>query len=217
MKIKKLTSFALVLALAVAFVGCGKADGAKKEEDKNSTAQTQQENSDKNEDKKDDNNDKDNKNDKEDKDKLENEQEAEESIIVYNYDLDNEKLIENRIDGKKETPEQVFESLQNLGVIPKDAKMNSFDITEADGVETGILDVNKAFINSNLGSSAESLMLDAVAQTFIENFDIEQLQITVDGGDYESGHIVLGKGDYLKPQKTGLNQGTGEDVEADEN
>lgn len=214
MKIKKLTSLALVLALAVAFVGCSKTDSGKKEEDKNSTTQTQQENSDKNEDKKDDKNDKDN---KDDKDKLENEEEAEESIIVYNYDLDNEKLIENRIDGKKETPEQVFESLQNLGVIPKDAKMNSFDITEADGVETGVLDVSKEFVNSNLGSSAESLMLDAVAQTFIENFDIEQLQITVDGGDYESGHIVLGKDDYLKPQRTGLNQGTGEDVEADEN
>lgn len=205
MKIKKLTSLALVLALTVAFVGCSKTDAGSKPEDKNNTNQTQQETTDKDDDKKD------------DKDKLENEEEAEESIIVYNYDLDNEKLIENRIDGKKETPEQVFESLQNLGVIPKDAKMNSFDITEADGVETGILDVSKEFVNSNLGSSAESLMLDAVAQTFIENFDVEQLQITVDGGDYESGHIILGKGDYLKPARTGLNQGTGEDVEADEN
>lgn len=214
MKIKKLTSLALVLALAVAFVGCSKTDSGNKAEDKDKKPQTQQETTDKTDDK-DDKDDK--KEDKDDKDKLENEEEAEESIIVYNYDLDNEKLIENRIDGKKETPEQVFESLQNLGVIPKDAKMNSFDITEADGVETGVLDVSKEFVNSNLGSSAESLMLDAVAQTFIENFDIEQLQITVDGGDYESGHIVLGKGDYLKPQRTGLNQGTGEDVEADEN
>lgn len=211
MKIKKLTSLALVLALAVAFVGCSKTDSGNKTEDKDKKPQTQQETTDKTYDKDD------KKEDKADKDKLENEEEAEESIIVYNYDLDNEKLIENRIDGKKETPEQVFESLQNLRVIPKDAKMNSFDITEADGVETGVLDVSKAFVNSNLGSSAESLMLDAVAQTFIENFDIEQLQITVDGGDYESGHIVLGKGDYLKPQRTGLNQGTGEDVEADEN
>ena len=197
MKIKKLTSLALVLALAVAFVGCSKTDSGNKTEDKDKKPQTQQETTDKTDDKDD------KKEDKADKDKLENEEEAEESIIVYNYDLDNEKLIENRIDGKKETPEQVFESLQNLGVIPKDAKMNSFDITEADGVETGVLDVSKEFVNSNLGSSAESLMLDAVAQTFIENFDIEQLQIAVDGGDYESGHIVLGKGDYLKPQRTG--------------
>lgn len=209
MKIKKLTSLALALVLAVAFVGCSKTDEGNKSEDKNNnTAQTQQEDTNKDEDKKD---------DKEEQNKLENEEEAEESIIVYNYDLDNEKLIENRIDGKKESPEQVFKSLQNLGVIPKDAKMNSFDITEADGVETGILDVSKEFVNTNLGSSAESLMLDAVAQTFIENFDVEQIQITVDGGDYESGHIVLGKGDYLKPSRTGLNQGTGEDVEADEN
>ena len=60
-------------------------------------------------------------------------------------------------------------------------------------------------------------MLDAVAQTFIENFDVDQIQLTVDGKDYESGHIVLGEGDYLKPERTGLNQGTGEDIEADEN
>ncbi len=104
MKIKKLTSLALVLALAVAFVGCSKTDSGNKAEDKDKKPQTQQETTDKTDDKDD------KKEDKDDKDKLENEEEAEESIIVYNYDLDNEKLIENRIDGKKETPEQVFES-----------------------------------------------------------------------------------------------------------
>ncbi len=182
-----------------------------KAEDKDKKPQTQQETTDKTDDKDD------KKEDKDDKDKLENEEEAEEIKIVYNYYLDNQKLIETTLDGKTETPEQVFESLHNLGVIPKDAKMNRFDITESDGVENGVLDVSKEFVNSNLGSSAESLMLDAVALSFLDYFDIVQLQLSVDGGDYESGHIVLGKGDYLKPQRAGLNQGTGEDVEADEN
>lgn len=209
MKIKKLTSLAVALVLAFAFVGCSKTDAGNSTEDKdNNTTQTQQESSDKEEDKKD---------DKEENDKLASEETEEESIVVYNYDLENEKLIENEVKAKKEDPKVVFEELKNLGVIPKDAKLNSFDVTEANGTKTGLLDVNSAFINNNLGSGAESLMLDAVAQTFIENFDVNQIQLTVDGKDYESGHIVLGEGDYLKPERTGLNQGTGEDVEADEN
>ena len=209
MKIKKLTSLAVALVLAFAFVGCSKTDVGNSTEDKdNNTTQTQQESSDKEEDKKD---------DKEENDKLASEETEEESIVVYNYDLENEKLIENEVKAKKEDPKVVFEELKNLGVIPKDAKLNSFDVTEANGTKTGLLDVNSAFINNNLGSGAESLMLDAVAQTFIENFDVNQIQLTVDGKDYESGHIVLGEGDYLKPERTGLNQGTGEDVEADEN
>lgn len=209
MKIKKLTSLAVALVLAFTFVGCSKTDAGNSTEDKdNNTTQTQQESSDKEEDKKD---------DKEENDKLASEETEEESIVVYNYDLENEKLIENEVKAKKEDPKVVFEELKNLGVIPKDAKLNSFDVTEANGTKTGLLDVNSAFINNNLGSGAESLMLDAVAQTFIENFDVDQIQLTVDGKDYESGHIVLGEGDYLKPERTGLNQGTGEDIEADEN
>ena len=201
MKIKKLTSLAVALVLAFAFVGCSKTDAGNNTEDKdNNTTQTQQESS-----------------DKEENDKLDSEETEEESIVVYNYDLENEKLIENEVKAKKEDPKVVFEELKNLGVIPKDAKLNSFDVTEANGTKTGLLDVNSAFINNSLGSGAESLMLDAVAQTFIENFDVDQIQLTVDGKDYESGHIVLGEGDYLKPERTGLNQGTGEDVEADKN
>lgn len=38
MKIKKLTSLALVLALAVAFVGCSKTDSGNKTEDKDKTS-----------------------------------------------------------------------------------------------------------------------------------------------------------------------------------
>ena len=209
MKIKKLTSLAVALVLAFAFVRCSKTDAGNSTEDKdNNTTQTQQESSDKEEDKKD---------DKEENDKLASEETEEESIVVYNYDLENEKLIENEVKAKKEDPKVVFEELKNLGVIPKDAKLNSFNVTVANGTKTGLLDVNSAFINNNLGSGAESLMLDAVAQTFIENFDVDQIQLTVDGKDYESGHIVFGEGDYLKPERTGLNQGTGEDVEADEN
>ena len=219
MKIKKITSLAIALVLAVAFVGCSKTSAGNNTEDNNNnnTTQNQQENN--NNEDKDDKDDKNDVNDKDTQNDIEDdkEKEFEEKIIVYSYDIEKDKLVENEVSVKKDDPQSVFESLKKLGVVPKDSKMNSFDITEADGVDTGLLDVDAKFVNTNLGSGAESLMLDAVAQTFIENFDIDQIQLTVDGGAYESGHVYLGEGDYLKPANTGLNQGTGEDVEADEN
>ena len=41
-------------------------------------------------------------------------------------------------------------------------------------------------------------MLDSVARTYIKNMNVEQIKITVYGSNYESGHIVLEEGDYLK-------------------
>lgn len=211
MKLKKLTSLLVSLVVAFSFAGCSKVSSESNKDKKNESNQAVPY---------DDNDDKDNdavedsdKDDDDDKDSNSSERE----YVVYNYDVDKDELVANIFKAEKVTPQVVFDKLKELGIVTKDAKMNSFDISEADGVDTGFLDVNKEFINPNLGSSAEGLMLDAVAQSFIDNFDIDQVQLSVDEGIYESGHIVLDAGDFLKPQKTGLNQGNGDDVEADEN
>lgn len=222
MKLKKITSLAIALVLAFSFVGCSKSDASvenSKEESKNEVSQdkgtvTEE---DKN---KEDNKDKNNADDKK--------SEEEKEIVVYSYDLEKESLVPNNITIKNDTPNKddiplvVFDNLKSLGVIPKDASMNSFEISNVENVDTGLLDVNSKFINSNLGSGAESLMLDAVAKSFMENFNVDQIQLTVDGKDYESGHIYLGKGDFLAPGKESnennsaddSSNNSGEDVEA---
>ncbi|EQF22452.1 sporulation and spore germination family protein [Clostridioides difficile CD160] len=120
------------------------------------------------------------------------------SAVIYSFDVDKTDLIENKIDLNKVDENTLFEELQKLKVVPESSKLNSFTTKDIDGVKTGILDVNSDFTNSNLGSDAETLMLDSVARTYIKNMNVEQIKITVDGGNYESGHIVLEEGDYLK-------------------
>lgn len=120
------------------------------------------------------------------------------SAIIYSFDVDQTGLIENKVDLNKVDENTLFEELQKLKVVPESAKLNSFTTKDIDGVKTGILDVNSDFTKSNLGSDAETLMLDSVARTYIKNMNVEQIKLTVDGANYESGHIVLEEGDYLK-------------------
>ncbi|MDB3084365.1 hypothetical protein C4097_07315 [Clostridioides difficile] len=120
------------------------------------------------------------------------------SAIIYSFDVDQTDLIENKVDLNKVDENTLFEELQKLKVVPESAKLNSFTTKDIDGVKTGILDVNSDFTKSNLGSDAETLMLDSVARTYIKNMNVEQIKLTVDGANYESGHIVLEEGDYLK-------------------
>lgn len=120
------------------------------------------------------------------------------SATIYSFDVDKTDLIENKVDLSKIDENTLFEELQKLKVVPESAKLNSFTTKDIDGVKTGILDVSFDFTKSNLGSDAEALMLDSVARTYIKNMNVEQIKITVDGSNYESGHIVLEEGDYLK-------------------
>ncbi|WP_144017148.1 GerMN domain-containing protein [Clostridioides difficile] len=120
------------------------------------------------------------------------------SATIYSFDVDKTDLIENKVDLNKIDENTLFEELQKLKVVPESAKLNSSTTKDIDGVKTGILDVSSDFTKSNLGSDAETLMLDSVARTYIKNMNVEQIKITVDGSNYESGHIVLEEGDYLK-------------------
>ncbi|MCC0685273.1 GerMN domain-containing protein [Clostridioides sp. ZZV15-6383] len=120
------------------------------------------------------------------------------SATIYSFDVDKTDLIKNKVDLNKIDENTLFEELQKLKVVPESSKLNSFTTKDIDGVKTGILDVSSDFTKSNLGSDAETLMLDSVARTYIKNMNVEQIKITVDGSNYESGHIVLEEGDYLK-------------------
>lgn len=208
MKNKKLLALLAALSLSLSFAGCQKAIS---EENSSATSQKESVKEDNT------NDDKDKTSDKEDVDSDDSSEKQEEASI-YTYDIDSDKLVENTVKLDKVTPENLFAELQKLDVISKDAKLNSYDISEADGIPTGFLDVSSEFVNSNLGSSAESLMLDAVVKTMIENTDAEQILLTVDGGDYESGHIHLGAGDFLtvKDGDDSSDDATSSDEQSDE-
>jgi hypothetical protein len=74
--------------------------------------------------------------------------------------------------------------------------INSIAFDPSSGVVT--IDFSKAFITDmNAGSSKEGMLLDCVADTLGGYYQTDKVQITIDGGPYESGHFLFNTGDYL--------------------
>lgn len=81
-------------------------------------------------------------------------------------------------------------------VFSKNTKINSLYLNR-DGMV--YIDLNRAFVTEmNAGSGFESLILQSVANTFGVYYGVERVYLTIDNKLYESGHIALKKGQYLK-------------------
>ena len=61
------------------------------------------------------------------------------------------------------------------------------------------IDLNKAFLTEmNAGALYEKMILQSIANTFGQYYNSEKVVLTIDNKLYESGHIVMKKGQYLK-------------------
>lgn len=61
------------------------------------------------------------------------------------------------------------------------------------------IDLNQAFITEmNTGALGETLILQSIANTFGRYYNSEKVILTIDNKLYESGHVVMKKGEYLK-------------------
>lgn len=85
---------------------------------------------------------------------------------------------------------------QSTKVFSKNTKINSLYLNR-DGMV--YLDLNRAFVDEmNAGSGYEALILQSVANTFGSYYGVNRVLLTIDNKLYESGHIALKKGEYLK-------------------
>ncbi len=81
-------------------------------------------------------------------------------------------------------------------LMPADAALNSVSYDPGTGVVTA--DVSGRFVTGmNAGASLEGLILQSVADTLGWYFQTDKVQLTVDGGPYESGHFLFSAGEYL--------------------
>ncbi len=80
-------------------------------------------------------------------------------------------------------------------VLTENTKINSLYLNN-DGMV--YIDLSKDFLGEmNAGAGYESKILESLADTFGNYYYSDKVLLTIDGGDYESGHILLQKGDYL--------------------
>lgn len=85
----------------------------------------------------------------------------------------------------------------NLGkVFSTNTKINSLYLNKDNMV---YIDLNKDFVTEmNAGSGYESMILQSIANTFGKYYNSEKVILTIDNNPYESGHIVMKKGEYIK-------------------
>lgn len=81
-------------------------------------------------------------------------------------------------------------------VFSENTRINSLYLNR-DGM--AYIDLNRAFVEEmNAGSGYESMILQSVANTFGQYYGVDRVLLTIDTKLYESGHIALKKGEYLK-------------------
>ena len=88
------------------------------------------------------------------------------------------------------SPEAVLNALIEKGAIAADVEILSFETTTVDGKSTILLDFNDAFASyiSSMGSTGEYFVMGSICNTFLDAYDCDQIQITVDGDTLSTGH-----------------------------
>lgn len=84
---------------------------------------------------------------------------------------------------------------EGISLLPKGTKINYLFLNDEGIVE---IDLSNEYItNVNTGSSGESFSLSGLGNTFAQYYGVEKVRLTIDGENYEGGHILLGDDDYL--------------------
>ncbi len=99
---------------------------------------------------------------------------------------------------------QVLETAYKQAVDPlgkvfsTDTKINSLYLNKDKMV---YIDLNKAFLTQmNAGAEYESMILQSIANTFGKYYGADKAILTIENQLYESGHIAMKKGEYIKAQ-----------------
>lgn len=134
--------------------------------------------------------------DKENDIEITDEIEENREVVLYipNSDVDDLNKVISSIPNNTDTAQYIIDTLIEKGFIAPNTKVNKFNKISDDIYQ---LDLSKEFYNSNLGSSAEILLLDSIGNSFTETFDIDKVKLTIDDMRYTSGHIEMQDTDYI--------------------
>jgi len=102
----------------------------------------------------------------------------------------------NTNDEAKDVISKTVKDLSVFEILSSNTKINELYFNEDDN--SVHIDLSKEFVNEmNVGSGFEEMMLQSLANTLGTYYGVQNIFLTIDGGPYESGHILLEKGDPL--------------------
>jgi len=87
------------------------------------------------------------------------------------------------------SPENVIQSLKDVGVLNEDVAIQGMYNMENNGL---LIDLNQPFLTqlSSMGTTGEYMLMGALVNTFLQNYSADNLLVTVDGVHPESGHVI---------------------------
>ncbi len=196
MRLKNIKLLAIVLFMSVALIGCEQKQAQKQNEPEQKTEQKEEnkkaEDSEPTEAKTTEATDA----DKKDAEKVSSDKNVD--ATIYTISSDQSGVEEKNVKVKAQTAYSIYGALKDASVVPKNSNIISFDTKDVNGVKTGLVNVDGKFMNPNLGTDEEFLMLEAFTKSINKNLGTSQIELRVDGKMYESGHVSLQEGDYLK-------------------
>ena len=116
-------------------------------------------------------------------------------------------LVRQVVDIEELTEEVLAQCLVDKGVLEEGTEVLGFAIEGGEKAGPGV-DAAEAGTEDRIGTldlsqlpqmdaAREQLILDAIANTFIENYELDMLKLLVDGENYSSENITQGDEDYL--------------------
>jgi translation elongation factor P/translation initiation factor 5A len=100
----------------------------------------------------------------------------------------------NTNDEPKEVIERIVKDLSVHEILSPNTKINELFYNEEEN--SVHIDLTKDFVTEmNAGASFEALTLQSLTNTLGQYYGVREVYITIDGGPYESGHIIMEKGE----------------------
>lgn len=112
------------------------------------------------------------------------------SINVYVCNDDATAFVTEKMQIDSLSPDEVLAALIEKGAIVSDVQVLRFETTTLDGKSTICLDLNDAFSHfvSSMGTTGEYYAIGSICNTFLNAYNCEQIQITVEGDTLVTGH-----------------------------
>ena len=97
---------------------------------------------------------------------------------------------DEEVEASEVTAGWLLGQLASRGTVSGEVQALSCTETQVDGVKALDLDLNQAFGNAlgSMGTAGEYMTLGSVVNTFLDAFDCEKIQITVERATLATGH-----------------------------
>lgn len=115
---------------------------------------------------------------------------ATQTVIIYTEDKNADYLVEQTVKGKR-TAEDLIEKLVEYHMLSEQTSVLSYRSQKIKGNVIGYLDLSKEYLEviEYAGTAGEIIYVYCVVNTFIKNLSLDEVKLTVEGSEIQSGHI----------------------------